>query len=147
MISKLAVMDNNPEAPLFIPVETGVLYGAGTLMEDPFGSRMLQGMTAGSELRFGDIMLPEDARYVLRIDYSAGPTGMANVLMNSEEPVNAKLNGIGMWRKAKEGDELAWEALVFMQKGKDSLILRAETALPPIRSIRMTRFRETHAEV
>lgn len=139
LISKLAVIDNNPAASLLIPVETGVLSGAGYLMDDPFGSCKLQGMTAGSELVFGDIMLPDDARYVLRIDYSAGPTGSSSVIVNDAEPVSAKLSGVGMWGQTKEGDVLAREILVPLQRGRNTIVLRAQSTLPPIRHIQLTK--------
>ena len=137
LISKLAVIGNDPEAPICLPVETGVLSGAGYLMEDPFGSYKLQGMTKGSTLTFNDVMLPDAARYVLRVDYSAAPTGIAEFLVNGGEPINVKLNGMGMWRRTKEGDVLALEILAPMQKGRNTIVLKAQTTLPPIRNIQL----------
>ena len=135
LISAISVIDNNPASVIHIPVETGVMSGGGMVVDNPLGGCKTLAMTAGSKLEFKDVIVPCDGEYILRINYSADVTGMATVEINGAETVDAKLSGIGMWSKTKEGDILAREVLVKLKKGKNSLTLRANSALPPVLSI------------
>lgn len=134
-IDKIRIIQNTPPWEMKLPVESGILCGGGAFLPDPWGGWKLGGMEEGALLRMENIMLPEKGEYILRIHYYSGPTGSVRVRLNEKQEFTAKLAGISKWSSTKEGDLLASEILVPLEKGANTIQLAAGQAMPELKSL------------
>ena len=140
IITSLRVVDSRPAQTLSIPVELGIVSGGAQLIQNGAGAYTAAGLGLGGEIRFDNIFLPEDGRYLLRIEYEAGVDGRSLVSVNGGEPVRANLGGIGVWGATKRGEILAREILIPMRKGGNAVSISApNAALPHITRLVFTR--------
>lgn len=135
LIDKIRIIRNNPPWNLKLPVESGALHGVGTFLPDPWGGWKLCGMEQGTVLRLENIMLPEQGDYVLRIHYYFGTAGSVKVRINGKQEVMANLAGLSKWSSIKEGDLIASEILVPLEKGANTIEIAASRAIPELKEI------------
>lgn len=141
VLDKLRVIDNRPPEAITLSADIGIVSGGAELMKTGTGEYKAVGLGMGGELVFDNVMLPEKGAYILRINYYAGISGSANVVINGgAEPVPAKLSGIGMWGATKKNELLGRELLVELERGKNSIRLyNVEEPLPHLHDIVLQR--------
>lgn len=131
-ISKIEIKDNVTWAVTRLPVETGVLMGGGYLKKHLLNDYKIMGMPTGGILKYPNVTVARDGKYVIRINYEAGITGTAEISVNGNPPVRAHLSGVNLFRRAKVGDIIVREVMVTLKKGRNDIALMAKNSLPPI---------------
>ncbi|HHV09503.1 MAG TPA: hypothetical protein GXX75_04375 [Clostridiales bacterium] len=134
-LEKLRIIRNAPVQGMVLPVETGILFGGGNLLPDCRGTWQLCSMENGAVLRMQNVMLPQSGEYILRVNYYAGMTGTAQVSANGGPAIPAKLSGVGKWSSTREGDLLAREILLPLEKGPNTIEVTACEALPALKEL------------
>lgn len=136
VLSKLRIIDNDPPEALTLGADTGILSGGAELIRAETGEYKAVGLGSGGEILFDNVMLPRAGSYILRVNYYAGVSGVADVQVNgAAESVKAGLSGVGMWGSTRRGDILAREVLVRLAKGRNTIRLSSGDPLPHIRDI------------
>lgn len=134
-IDKIRIIQNHPAERLAFPVENGVLSGQGAFLPDPWGGWQLCGMEQGSSLSMEHVMVQERGNYILHLEYYAGATGKIQVCVNGEKEITANLAGLSKWSCTTEGDRLASEVIIPLEKGENTVILMADEPVPILKEL------------
>ena len=92
-VDKIRIINNHPRQGLRLPIETGVLSGGGTLIRNASGKWLLHGLLPSASIQMNHIMIPKAGDYLVRIVYSAGIRGLAEISANGGTAVAVALAG------------------------------------------------------
>lgn len=122
-ILKLRVIDNNPPEAILFGADKAVLTGDAELIRADTGEYEAVGLGFESQMRFEDVVLTEDGRYILRVDYCGGESRGISIKANGQDTVHTYLHstagwGFPVWNKP-EGKEI----LITLKKGRNTIRL------------------------
>ena len=134
-VDKIRIINNHPRQGLRLPIETGVLSGGGTLIRNVSGKWLLHGLLPSASIQMNHIMIPKAGDYLVRIVYSAGIRGFAEISANGGTAVAVALAGTAKWSALKSGDILVREVVLPLQQGSNTIRLCAHSAMPPLHEL------------
>jgi alpha-glucosidase len=122
-ILKLLVIDNDPPAVITLGADKALLTGKAELITAETGECEAVGLGLSSEMIYENVILPEDGKYILRVDYCGGESRDISIEANGRHTVHTYLHstagwGFPVWNKP-EGKEI----LIPMQKGANTIRL------------------------
>jgi alpha-glucosidase len=122
-ILKLRVIDNDPPAAIILGAGKAVLTGDAELIRADTGEYEAVGLGFDSQMRFEDVVLPEDGKYILRVDYCGGESRDISIEANGHDTVHTYLHSTAGWGFPAWNKPEGKEILIALQKGKNTIRL------------------------